>query len=535
MRIEELRRRISRLETYRLLKMLTMHNRIQATRGIVEAAEDLEASLLEMLPDNAEVELINYSSKGVPGWMPTPRGWHLEEARVRIGGREITSSSHPTLAAPHTPPTDGWIRGEAHLIGDPLDPEEYRGVEGKVLVVKSHYRVAYRLAEEAGASGILFYREDLPPAAVPYIGLFLPDGEDHWLPAASIPRGMVEGIEGSSVELYIDADTGVEPRFPVIVSWIGDRRSEGPLLSAHYCHPEPGANDNASGVAAAIAAFKALAEADPGFTLRLALFPEYTGSAAVAGNWLADVTSAMVNLDMVGGRREPGLGPVRVYLPPPGIGEDLARASLEAAFMAGVDITLYMGGSDHDVMLGHGVPAVMVNQWPDPYYHSDWDDAYRIDPDRLRESAVLGAMIILASSGEWRPSAPDPRPWMLVSKHLARGDTVSAGLARQLFLGGGDGSWRPVDDPRIVRSLVPFLADYTLPGMRGEEAAVLARLVSEVRSAFARELFFHTRDGITVSALHSKLAAIYGVDRIRGDVLVRVLEAYERLGLVEFS
>ncbi len=535
MRVEELRRRIPRLEAYRILKRLTTHNRIQATRGIVEAAEDLEAMLLDILPDNAEVELISYSAKGVPGWMPTPRGWHLEEARVRIGGRELTSRSHPTLAAPHTPPTDGWSRGEARLVRDPLDPEEYKDAEGKVLVVKSHYRIAYRLAEEAGASGILFYREDLPPAAVPYIGLFLPEGEDHWLPAASIPRSTVEGIEGSTVEVYIDADTGVEPRFPVIVAWIGDRMGEGPLLSAHYCHPEPGANDNASGVAAAIAAFRALAELDPGFTLRLALFPEYTGSAAVLGNWLAGVTSSMVNLDMVGGRQEPGLGPVRVYLPPIGMGEGLARASLEASYLAGVEVALYSGGSDHDVMLGYGAPAVMVNQWPDPYYHSDWDDAYRIDPDRLRESAVLGATIALATGVGARPSAPDPRPWMIVTRHLARGDEASAGLARELFLGGGGSSWRPVDDSRVVRSLAPFLADYVLPGMDGGDAARLARLIGGEWNAYARELFFHARGGITVSALHSKLAAVYGVERIRGDVLVRVLEEYERLGLVEVS
>lgn len=532
MRLEELASRIPRLGPYRLLKRLTLHNRIQATRGIIEAAEDLEAALLESLPDNADVEAISYTSKAIPSWMEAPRGWHLEEARVRVGGREISTRGHPTLAAPHTPPTDGWARGKAHILRDPLNPEEYRDAEGKVLIAGSHYRVAYRLAEEAGAAGIIFYRRDLPPAAVPYIGLFLPEGEDHWLPAASLPRALVEGAEGETVEIYIDADTKVEPRFPVIVAWIGDRSARGPLLGAHYCHPEPGANDNASGVAAAVEAFRALAEADPGYTVRLALFPEYTGSSAAAGNWLAIHTSFMVNMDMVGGRSEPGLGPLRIHLPPPGAGAELARAAVEAGHLAGVEAALYSGGSDHDVLLGHGVPAVMVNQWPDPYYHSDWDDADRIDPARLRHSAVLGALLVEAGMGE--PRAEDPRPWMIVIHHLSRGDTVSAGLAGELFMGKPSSTgWRPIDDERIVKSRAPFLPDYTLPGLEPAEMAKLARLVERAWNGYARELFYHARNGVTVKALHAKLAAVYGVDRIKGEDLKEILKLYHKTGQID--
>ncbi len=539
--VSEFRRRISRLGVYGLVKRLTLHNRIQGSRGLVEAGEDLEALLLESMPDNVDVELIYYSGKGVPDWMPTPIGWDLSEAIVRVDGREASSRSHPVLASPHTPPTDGWIKGRLRFISDPLNPEEYRGSEGEVLAVGGHYRVAYRLAEEAGAEAILFYREDLPPGAGPYIGLFLQPGEDHRLPAASVPRGLIEGRNGSMVELYIDADVRDDPRFPVLVAWTGDRDSVGPLIAAHYCHPTPGANDNASGVAAAVEAFRLLVEMDEGYTVRLALFPEYTGSTAVAEGWLAEKTSVMVNLDMVGGRVEQGLGPLTLYHPAWGIGARLPGIIEDVARMAGFDgiavrTSYYSGGSDHDVFLAYGIPSVMVNQWPDPYYHSDYDDAYRIDPEVLRTSAAIGAVIAYLSATKYTPHSSEPRVSMIMSSHESRGSRKSVALASEVLAGkpGGSG-WIPVDDERIIKPLASFLPDYTLRGLELGDIARLARLVSPLWNAYARDLFYQSRGGVTVKALHSKLAAIYGVDLISGDRLLEVLEVYERAGLVEIG
>src|SRR5205823_5288962 len=85
------------------------------------------------------------------------------------------------------------------------------------------------------------------------------------------------------------------------------------LVTAHLCHPRPGANDNASGAAAALEVARVLAELDregrlpqPRRTIRWLWMPEFTGTYA----WIARDpavaarTLAAVNLDMVGERQD---------------------------------------------------------------------------------------------------------------------------------------------------------------------------------------------------------------------------------------
>jgi hypothetical protein len=50
-------------------------------------------------------------------------------------------------------------------------------------------------------------------------------------------------------------------------------------------------------------------------------------------------------------------------------------------------------GSDHDIYIVNGIPAVMINQWPDTYYHTDLDSIDKFDPEitTLISSAVGSA------------------------------------------------------------------------------------------------------------------------------------------------
>ena len=542
--LDSLASRVSRHRIMSTAKRLSLYNRIQGTRELVEAAYMLEGLLLEELPDNVDVEVIEYSVKGLPDWLEPPTGWHLEEAVVKVGGKTLHSGDRPLIAAPHSPPSDGWVKGEAIIIGDPLDPGSYEGLEGKVAVIGRHHRTAYRLAVSNGAAAVVFYREDLPGDAVPYIGLFLPPEEarSSGVPAFSIPNRLVDGIHGSVIEAYMDSDILDNPRFPVLVAWSGDKGERGPLLTAHYCHPSPGANDNASGVAGAIEAFRLLVELDPGTTYRLALVPEYTGSITVLSHWLSQVTSSIINLDMVGGRPWDGVGDTAVYLPSMNTGHRLASISIDAGMMLYSRIgwmplyRYYSGGSDHDVGLALGVESIMVNQWPDPYYHSDWDDINRIDPDSISKATLLAALTAYLESSGYEPVNGDPRTGMIITSHTARGDDVSSKLAREVLMGEPAGSgWRPVDDDRRVKTGHLFLLDPMLQGFTLEEAARLSRILAGQRSwnALARELFYHAASGTTIASLHSKLAAIYGIDSVPEKEFVEAVEMYLSRGVLK--
>ncbi|MBE3589289.1 MAG: DUF4910 domain-containing protein [Firmicutes bacterium] len=188
---------------------------------------------------------------------------------------------------------------------------------------------------------------------------------------------------------------------------------------AHLCHPAPFANDNASGVAAALAAAGALARASAEGRLgprrrgvRFLWMPEMTGTTA----YLAHVGEAAyrravaaLNLDMVGEDEHQTGGALTVEHPP------LARPSFAGYLLAQATAavvherpslggerrvpavrwteTPFSGGSDHMILSDPlvGVPAPMLIHWPDRFYHTSADTLDKVDPHMLVRSATIAA------------------------------------------------------------------------------------------------------------------------------------------------
>ncbi|MEB3788244.1 MAG: M28 family peptidase [Desulfurococcales archaeon] len=524
----------------RILKQLTLYNRIQGTVGLDDAAYMIESYILEKAPIDVDIEtdIIKYTPKTIEDLDVTPPYWSLAEAEVEARGIRLTSRRHPTLAAPHTPPSDGWVPGELVEIADPLDRASYQNLEGKIPLVYSHYRIAYRLAAEAGAAAIAFARRDLPPDAVPYIGLFISHDEakKYGIPAVSLPRRVAETAAGSEIRVRVDADVGEPRRIPVVAAWAGSKSEPGPVLIAHYCHPEPGANDNASGVAAAIEAFLAAAEAGIG-NLRLVLVPEYTGSIPSARGWLRGIASAALNLDMVGGGSE--AGPMRIYYPSfevNGIAGDLV---VYASHLTGIGLGVspYRPGSDHDSMIAYGVSASMINQWPDPFYHSDMDDVNRISPQSIYRAAVVAAAwAALSSSGNIEaPSYKSLVVDLVKAQHVASGDLEAYKLAKLHFERKSVAvEWKPVDDERILEPRVPFPVDTGSIARRSIDAAIkIARLDHD--GAFTRDLFYVASKRPTVKFAHSRLAALHGTVRMSEHNITAALDALAEAGLISLK
>ncbi|MFN8588582.1 MAG: DUF4910 domain-containing protein [Candidatus Eisenbacteria bacterium] len=186
------------------------------------------------------------------------------------------------------------------------------------------------------------------------------------------------------------------------------------LVTAHLCHPRPGANDNGSGVAAALESARVLAElARSGAlpqerrSIRWLWMPEFTGTYA----WLArrpeaaDVTIAALNLDMVGEDQTQCASVQQLERPPhfaASFAEELVAAVRAQAWthpepFAHEEVR-YGGGSDHAVWLdpGVGVPCPMLIQWPDRYYHSNLDGPERCDVRSLAHAAGCGAAYALS-------------------------------------------------------------------------------------------------------------------------------------------
>jgi len=224
-------------------------------------------------------------------------------------------------------------------------------------------------------------------------------------------RSEVKLTEGELEVLQVDA-TGVE-------------NGPGVIITAHLCHPSPGADDNASGAALAVELARILHQAEFPFPVKIALVPEYLGSVPYALQLKREKKLPLftVNLDMVGADQDKTgstfiLSKVPPYLPqkwgrileyfitelmPRNGGYPLKRFG-EIPFMA---------GSDHCVFTTLGIPSPFLGHLPDRYYHSDFDTPSMMDrvelewvgrsvlktlehiitPDPLAAAAAKGKMI----------------------------------------------------------------------------------------------------------------------------------------------
>ena len=191
----------------------------------------------------------------------------------------------------------------------------------------------------------------------------------------------------------------------------GSEHSEGELvLVTHLCHPQPGANDNATGPALILDLVRSLLAAQQRsaspilrHSLRLLFVPEAYGTIA----WLLESEAPRdemlfaLNLDMVGGDSAQTRGHLWLDQTPwsvPTYLNDLVAGLLAETAEAAPDnwqygVREHMGGSDHIMFLAPdvGVPAIMLGHEPDLFYHSNQDTVDKTSP---REFEKVGRVVM---------------------------------------------------------------------------------------------------------------------------------------------
>lgn len=227
------------------------------------------------------------------------------------------------------------------------------------------------------------------------------------------------------------------------------------VFSCHIDHPNPGANDNASGCATNLEVAVTLAKlieekkiARPARTIRFIWPPEVEGTMAILNvkpEWAKTIT-AVVHMDMVGGGPEtksvfhvssgPGSLPSFVYDVGQAFGAFVneqsyryaATGSAEYPFVAPhggkepllAQLDEFDMGSDHEIYSSSswGIPAIYLHDWPDRYIHTTWDTPDKIDPTKLLRAAFIGAAsgYFLAAS----PRTENPRLWLVMSAAASR-------------------------------------------------------------------------------------------------------------------
>jgi hypothetical protein len=329
------------------------------------------------------------------------------------------------------------------------------------VLTRSAVHPAHRdLVVERGAAGLLYDgRRLLPPVrdafddpdALSYTSFWWNEEEPRGWGFVLSPRVGAKLRErlrlGARLELEVEIESrAYDKQIPLISAVIpaahGARPAPEILVVSHLCHPEPSANDNASGAAANLEAARVLASLAANGAwrpseraVRFLWMPELTGTCAWLGQGgrRPDGIAAALNLDMVGEDQE-RCGSTQLVEHPPcfhgSFAEELllrirAHATDWVSSYSGpghysltrtADVP-YGGGSDHAVLTDGavGVPCPMLIQWPDRYYHSSHDTPDKCDPGSLALAVRCAATYagFLAAAG--------PREVLWLTEAVGRG------------------------------------------------------------------------------------------------------------------
>jgi hypothetical protein len=243
------------------------------------------------------------------------------------------------------------------------------------------------------------------------------------------------------------------------------RAGEHVVLAAHYDHIGvvdgvvfPGADDNASGVAVALAVARRLAADPPARSVLLAAFdaeepPDYRTPTMGSNHFLARPTLpreqlvAVVCLDLMGGDLWEGhRSPLYVMgretfarRPEPALADD-PRLPVRAMHLRLVEDLPHgrQAFSDHGAFFASEIPALFFSTGRSPHYHQPTDT-----PDTLRYDKLHAAVAVVEAHVRHLADAPERPAWAEVQP-LEVAD--AAALAELLAAGLGEGGARGTDE-----------------------------------------------------------------------------------------
>jgi hypothetical protein len=493
--LEQVKRETSGERALDSMRELSRFHRVQASPGYDRAAEWLTGQL-ETAGLAVEVDRVPGDGRTRFLGQLMPEGWEASGAtatlvdgmrRERLCDYDAEKLSLVLRSAA--------ARGRFPLVTLPGRGEDadFRGIDvrGAVVLVSGPIQRMHQLAViERGAVGLLTDgRRLLPPVrerfdetdALAYTSFWwAPEEPRGWgfVVSPRVGERLRERLaEGRRLELEIEIDSRFfSTEIPLLSTRLAGDAPGEVLIVSHLCHPQPSANDNASGVAANLEAARVLRvlRGENAFgrqvrSVRFLWVPELTGTYAYLAlqRDRARGTVAAVNLDMVGQDQE-RCGSTFLLEHPPCFAASFAEELLlrirgEAVewiptyagpghySMTRMAEVPYSGGSDH-MVLGDpavGVPCPMLIQWPDRYYHSSHDTPDKADPRSLalavRCAATYGAFLAAAGAAEQRwllgavrrgsqrrmlGALDASEPAWALAREQVRGDAALASLAR---------------------------------------------------------------------------------------------------------
>jgi len=436
------------------VEQISHYHRIQASTMFHQAAEHVKQQLLNIGIADAKIE--QFTSDGATKYWThiSPMGWEVKSAELRLIEPEqqllaryadIPTSLHTCSNA--TPP--GGTTAELIDVDKGTKPEHYEGkdVTDKLVLAtgrarKVHEEAVYKhraagVITDTLAQEMKNVRESIDiPDAHGYQGIW-PTAEnlDKVRFGFSLSKRQGNHLrtllrDKKTVKLQAKVDARLFPsRMDIVTATIqgSSTPNEEIFIIAHLCHPQPSANDNASGSGLLIEIARTIQTLidtkklpRPKRTIRFIWVPEFSGTIAYLHEHpdMPEHLIAGINLDMVGQNQELCKSTLNIDRTPDSLPSYLNDLILnltedtikqfdhETAFGTASTFRYaqnpHSGGSDHHVFDDStiNVPCVMLLQWPDLFYHTSMDTIDKVSPDSLKRVGWITttATLILANA-----------------------------------------------------------------------------------------------------------------------------------------
>ncbi len=328
---------------------------------------------------------------------PTTYVWQIDFSTMSYSGSGNVTGPIQAVDV-LMPPTGGSTSG--------CEVADFLGfVPGNIALIQRGtctFAVKAQNAVAAGATGVIIFNEGNTPDRT---GLLLGTlgGPGVTIPVVgttfALGAQLLNELNSGQVVMHMDVSTASAESTSqnVIGTLVGTDPAQGIVyMGGHYDSVAfaPGANDDASGVAATLEAARVLGTTGhrTKATLKFIAFgAEETGlngSYEYVNANLEEVSTkglGMINLDMIGVGDTLSIGTLA------GASTTLRDYTGAKATAMGMPWQFFTAAtnSDHTYFAQAGVPASFLTQGPDPYYHTSQDSLDKIQPDTLEANGEL--------------------------------------------------------------------------------------------------------------------------------------------------
>jgi len=434
---------VSGARAMQTVRVLSTNHRMRGSTGFRAAAEAIRDRLQAYGLEGVEIISLPADGTIFYGTQRSRPGWNARSAELWEGNERIASWADQPLSLAQDS-ASGRADAELVDIGAGTSEADYQGkdVRGRLVLTSSQPEAVQELAIGThGAAGIISWAQNQHTAWWGDDETLLRWGHlktfsDHPTFAFMVTPARARAWQarlrgGETIRLRANVDAGREPSAYLIPTAIipGRRRDQEIVFSCHLDHPNPGANDNASGCAGELEIARTLNQLirsgvlpRPERTIRFLWPAEMEGTIALlnARPEFVRRTLATIHLDMIGGNTEITKSVLRVRGSPPSLPSFVSDVGFTFAHWVNDQSELFADtgvapfpltepdgdrralqaiiggfdqGSDHEVWSegSFRVPIIYIADWPDRYIHTQRDLPGNLDPTKLRRAIFIAA------------------------------------------------------------------------------------------------------------------------------------------------